>query len=40
MHGGIDKAALNSENVDAVKAGLVNLGRHLENIGKFAAAGL
>lgn len=35
MHGGIDKAALNSENVDAVKAGLVNLGRHLENIGKF-----
>jgi formate--tetrahydrofolate ligase len=35
MHGGVPKTELNSENVGAIKAGLVNLGRHLENIAKF-----
>jgi len=35
MHGGVDKADLGSENVDAVKKGLDNLGRHLRNIAQF-----
>ena len=35
MHGGVAKDALGTENVDAVKGGLVNLGRHLENVAKF-----
>jgi formate--tetrahydrofolate ligase len=35
MHGGVAKTELNAENVDALKAGLVNLGRHLSNIAKF-----
>lgn len=43
MHGGVAKTDLNSENVEAVKAGLVNLGRHLSNLAKFgvpAAVGI
>lgn len=35
MHGGVAKDALNTENVDAVKKGLENLGRHLRNLGQF-----
>jgi formate--tetrahydrofolate ligase len=35
MHGGVPKDALNIENVDAVKKGLENLGRHLRNLGQF-----
>ncbi len=35
MHGGVDKNDLGQENVEAVKAGLANLGRHLRNIGQF-----
>ena len=35
MNGGVKKEDLGSENVEAVKAGCPNLGRHIENIGKF-----
>ncbi|EFO29867.1 formate--tetrahydrofolate ligase [Roseibium sp. TrichSKD4] len=35
MNGGVAKADLGSENVDAVKAGCPNLGRHIENIKSF-----
>jgi formate--tetrahydrofolate ligase len=35
MHGGVAKADLNAENVDAVVKGCANLGRHIQNIGKF-----
>jgi len=35
MHGGVAKDALGDENVDAVKKGLENLGRHIRNVGKF-----
>ena len=35
MHGGVAKDALSGENVDAVKAGAVNLGRHIRNLGNF-----
>ncbi len=35
MHGGVAKDDLKSENVDALKKGLVNLERHIENIKKF-----
>jgi formate--tetrahydrofolate ligase len=35
MNGGIAKADLGSENVDAVKAGCANLGRHIENLKSF-----
>ncbi len=35
MNGGIAKADLGEENVDAVKAGCPNLGRHIQNIKKF-----
>ena len=35
MNGGVAKADLDAENVDAVKAGCPNLGRHIENIKKF-----
>jgi formate--tetrahydrofolate ligase len=35
MHGGIARNALGPENVDAVKKGLANLARHVENLGKF-----
>ena len=35
MHGGIEKDDLKKENVDAVKKGLVNLERHIENVKKF-----
>ncbi|MDA9865046.1 formate--tetrahydrofolate ligase [bacterium] len=35
MNGGVAKADLDAENVDAVKSGCPNLGRHIENIKKF-----
>ena len=35
MNGGVAKADLGNENVDAVKAGCPNLGRHIENLQKF-----
>lgn len=35
MNGGVKKQDLGSENVQAVKDGCANLGRHIENIGKF-----
>jgi formate--tetrahydrofolate ligase len=35
MHGGIARNALGPENVEAVKKGLANLARHVENLGKF-----
>ena len=36
MHGGIEKEDLKKENVEALKEGLVNLKRHIENIKKFS----
>jgi len=35
MHGGVSKDDLGKENLKAVEAGLVNLGRHIENVGQF-----
>jgi len=35
MHGGVAKDDLKTENVDALKKGLVNLQRHIENVKKF-----
>ena len=35
MHGGITKDNLKTENVDALKKGLINLQRHIENVKKF-----
>ncbi|WP_137124846.1 formate--tetrahydrofolate ligase [Roseomonas sp. HF4] len=35
MHGGVAKADLGREDVTAVKRGVVNLARHVENVGKF-----
>lgn len=35
MHGGVDKAALGTKDVNAVTRGSANLARHLSNIAKF-----
>ncbi len=35
MNGGVGKDDLGKENVGAVKKGCANLGRHIENVGKF-----
>jgi len=35
MNGGVAKEDLGGENVDAVKAGCANLGRHIENVKSF-----
>ena len=35
MHGGVLKEDLTNENVDALKAGIVNLEKHIENIKKY-----
>jgi formate--tetrahydrofolate ligase len=35
MHGGLAKDKLKNENIEALKKGLVNLERHIENIRKF-----
>ncbi|MCR5291746.1 MAG: formate--tetrahydrofolate ligase [Eubacterium sp.] len=34
-NGGVPKAELDSENIDALSKGIVNLGKHIENIKKF-----
>ena len=35
MHGGVAKEELKKENAEALKKGMVNLGRHIENMKKF-----
>jgi formate--tetrahydrofolate ligase len=35
MHGGVEKTSLKSENIPALKTGLSNLQKHIENIKKF-----
>lgn len=35
MHGGVAKNGLKAENTAAVKTGLANLEKHIENVGKF-----
>lgn len=35
MNGGVKKEDLGAENVDTLKAGCANLGRHIENVKKF-----
>ena len=35
MNGGVKKDDLGTENVEAVRKGCANLGRHIENLGKF-----
>src|SRR5206468_12267170 len=35
MHGGVAKEELKKENVEALKKGLANLGRHIDNVKKF-----
>ncbi len=35
MHGGVAKADLGKENIDALKKGMANLGRHIANVKKF-----
>ena len=35
MHGGVAKEELKTENVEALRKGLANLGRHIENVKKF-----
>ena len=35
MHGGLEKEELKKENLDAVKKGIINLDRHIDNIKKF-----
>ena len=35
MHGGVERADLGAENVEAVKKGLENLARHVENVKRF-----
>ena len=32
LHGGVEKANLNSENIDAIEKGLANLYKHIENV--------
>jgi formate--tetrahydrofolate ligase len=35
MHGGVEKENLGKENIDAVKKGLKNLGKHINNVKQF-----
>ena len=35
MHGGVTKANLGAENVEALRKGLANLGRHIHNVQRF-----
>ena len=39
-NGGVPKEELNTENLNALKAGCVNLQKHIENIGKFHVPGV
>ena len=36
MHGGVNKEELDKENLEAVEAGLDNLGKHIRNLSNFA----
>jgi formate--tetrahydrofolate ligase len=38
MHGGVKKEDLKSENLEALRKGLANLARHVENVRKFGVA--
>lgn len=38
MHGGVPKTELTTPNVEAVKKGLVNLEKHIENVKKFGVS--
>lgn len=38
MHGGVPKTELKTPNVEAVKKGLVNLEKHIENVKKFGVS--
>ena len=40
LHGGVDRHDLHLENVEAVRRGLPNLRRHLENVGRFGLPAL
>ena len=40
MQGGVAKDALARENLTALRAGLANLERHIENLGKFGVPAL
>ena len=40
MHGGVARDSLGEENVEAVNAGLENLGRHIRNVGQFGVPAL
>ena len=35
MHGGLAKTELATENIEALKKGMTNLAKHIENIQKF-----
>lgn len=35
LHGGVDESELNNENLEALKSGLVNIEKHIENMHKF-----
>ncbi len=35
MHGGVDKKELAAENLEALRRGMANLGRHIANVKKF-----
>lgn len=39
-HGGVKKADLNDENLDALAAGFGNLEKHIENVAKFGVPGV
>lgn len=39
-HGGVKKADLNQENIEALKAGFENLEKHIENVAKFNVPGV
>ncbi len=40
LHGGVDKNDLKTENVEAVRRGMPNLFRHVENVGRFGLPAL
>ncbi|WP_397537780.1 formate--tetrahydrofolate ligase [Rummeliibacillus pycnus] len=35
MHGGVDKTELKTENVEAIKKGITNLGKHIDTVRQF-----
>ncbi|MDZ5452798.1 MULTISPECIES: formate--tetrahydrofolate ligase [Labrys] len=40
MHGGVPKDQLGKENLEALRKGLANLGRHVENVRKFGVSAI